>query len=149
MKVYIKNMGCQGTKLFVIHEFESLGIIFRSFEFGEIDLEEDLSLAEIKELDNALQQYGLEIIFRNSKLVTRIREAILDLVENKITIDTSLPNYISEKVGYNYTYLDEYYRKETGLPIKDYYTEKKNEKEKLHEEIWADMFNYLEKSAYN
>ena len=140
-------MVCQGTKLFVLHELESLGIIFRSFELGEIDLEEDLSLAEIKELDNSLRKYGLEIIFRNSKLVTRIRKAILDLVENKITIDTSLSYYISEKVGYNYTYLNEYYRKETGLPIEEYYIEKKNEKEKLHEETWAEGFNHLKKSA--
>ena len=147
MKVYIKNMVCQGTKLFVLHELKSLGIIFRSFELGEIDLEEDLSLAEIKELANSLQKYGLEIIFRNSNLVTRIRKAILDLIENKITIDTSLSYYISDKVGYNYTYLNEYYRKETGLPIEEYYIEKKNEKEKLHEETWAVGFNHLKKSA--
>ncbi|MGB8358860.1 MAG: hypothetical protein WCD55_09620 [Bacteroidales bacterium] len=147
MKVYIKNMVCQGTKLFVLNELKSLGIIFRSFEMGEIDLEEDLSLVEIKELDNSLQKYGLEIIFTNSKLVTRIQKAILDLVENKITIDTSLSYYISEKVGYNYTYLNEYYRKETGLPIEEYYREKTNKKEKLHEETWAEGFNHLKKSA--
>jgi hypothetical protein len=147
MKIYIKNMVCQGTKLFVLHELESLGIFYRSFELGEIDLKEDLTLGEIKKLDNALRKYGLEIMFRKSKLVSRIREAVLDLVENNVTINTSLSYYISQKVGYNYTYLNACYRKETGLPIEEYYIEKKNEKDKLNEQTWSEAFSRLQKIA--
>lgn len=63
MKIYIKNIMCQGTKLLIIQELERLGINFRSFELGEIDLEKDLSLAEIKKLDDTFRKYELDVIF--------------------------------------------------------------------------------------
>jgi hypothetical protein len=147
MKIFIKNMVCQGTKLSVQHELDKLGINRTSFRLGEIDLDEDLSLDEIIRLDSALRKYGLEIIFTNSKTVCRIREAVLDLIENKITLNSSLSYYISEKVGQNYTYLNEYFRKETGLPIEEYYIEKKYEKEKLIMQRWSDALSHLKKSA--
>ena len=147
MKIYIKNMVCQGTKIFVLHELDSLGIVYRSFGLGEIDLDEDLSLDEIKKLDNSLRKYGLEIIFADSLLVSRIREAILGLIENDITIYTSFSFYISERLGNNYTYLNEYFTKETGLPIEEYYLEKKDEKLKLNLQAWSDVLRHLKKSA--
>jgi len=60
MKIYIKNMVCQGTKFFVINELRKLGFRYNKFESGELDLREDLSLSEIKELDHSLRKYGLE-----------------------------------------------------------------------------------------
>jgi hypothetical protein len=147
MKIYIKNMVCQGTKLFVLHELDTLGIVYHSFRLGEIDLDEDLSLNEIKKLDNSLRKYGLEIIFADSLLVSRIREAVLDLVENNVTINTSLSYYISERLGNNYTYLNEYFTKETGLPIEEYYLEKKDEKVKLNMQAWSDVLSHFKRSA--
>ena len=52
-------MVCQGTRLFVLTELGRLGINYSSFKFGEIDLEEDLSLEEINKLDQSLRKYGL------------------------------------------------------------------------------------------
>jgi hypothetical protein len=147
MKIYIKNMVCQGTKLFVLHELDNLGIAFRSFGLGEIDLDEDLSLDEIKKLDNSLRKYGLEIIFSNSLLVSRIREAVLSLLENDVALNTSLSYYISERLGNNYTYLNEYFTKETGLPIEEYFLEKKDEKLKLNMQVWSDVLSHLKRSA--
>jgi len=66
MKIYLKNMVCQGTKYFVILEMRNLGINFKKFESDEIELEEDLSLAKIRKLNHSLQEIGLEAIFRKS-----------------------------------------------------------------------------------
>jgi hypothetical protein len=49
--------------------------------------------------------------------------------------------------GYNYDYLNNYFLKETGLPIEEYFIERKNEKLKENEPKWADAFNELEKIA--
>jgi hypothetical protein len=68
MKIYIKNMVCQGTKSFVLLELERLGFKYNKFEFGEIDLEKDLSLLEIEKLDQSLRKYGLEFTFGKSWL---------------------------------------------------------------------------------
>ena len=128
MKVYIKNMVCQGTKNFVLLELKKLGINYSKFELGEIDLENDLSLEDIKKLDTSLRKFGLEIMFRKSKVVDKIRHAVHDLVMNDLTLRTSFSYYISDRLGYNYTYLNTYFKKETGIPIEEYYIEKKVEK---------------------
>jgi sugar phosphate isomerase/epimerase len=64
MKIYIKNMVSQGTRSYVLRELERLGFKYNTFGSGEIDFVEDLSSAEIKELDHSLQKYGLEMTFR-------------------------------------------------------------------------------------
>lgn len=69
MQIYIKNMVCQRTKFFVLQELERLDLNYSSFEFGAIDLKEDLSLTEIRKLDNALRKYGLEMIKSGTKQI--------------------------------------------------------------------------------
>lgn len=115
-------MVCIGTKPYVVQELEKMGIKFSSFESGEIDTEEDLTLPELNRLDHALRQYGLEASFRKSKLVSRIIKAVHGLIENNLNLRDGLSNYISNKVGYNYYYLNSYFFRETGLAIEEYYT---------------------------
>ena len=140
-------MVCRGTKYFVLLEIEKLGIKYNRFELGEIDLEDDLKLREIKKLDNALRNYGLEIMFRKSKLVSKIRNTVLDMVENKINPESGFSFYISNRLGYEYDYLNSYFSKETGLPIEEYYIEKQDEKMRGNEPIWSGEFHHLNKSA--
>jgi hypothetical protein len=140
-------MVCQGTKSFVLLELKKLNLIYSSFKLGEIDFDKDLSLSEIRELDHSLRRYGLEVTFRNSKLVSEIRKAILDLVENDMTSGNKLSNYISQKVGNDYAYINKYFTNETGMPIEEYYIEMKFEKMKLNEPSWPDAFSQLGKSA--
>ena len=66
MKIYIKNMVCQGTSSFVLLEMRKLGSNFKTFKLGEIDFEGDLSSDEINELHNSMATYGLEITFPSS-----------------------------------------------------------------------------------
>ncbi len=147
MKIYIKNMVCQGTKFFVLYELEKLGLRYSSFQLGEIEFADDLTLAQITRLDEVLRKYGLEVIFKNSKLVSMIRDAVVDLVENNDKLNGSFSYYISSRVGNNYTYLNRYFTRETGLPIEEYYIEKKSERTTLKEETWSEAFTKLGISA--
>jgi hypothetical protein len=82
MKIYIKNMVCLGTRSFVIQELEGLGFNYNTFELGEIDFEENLSRAERKKLDQSMQQYGLELSYGGSDLLSKIRNVIHNLADN-------------------------------------------------------------------
>ena len=75
MKIYIKNMVCQGTGIFVLNELERLGHKYNTFEFGELDFEEDLSLSEIKKLCRSLRKYGLVLTFSKNKPATGSQNA--------------------------------------------------------------------------
>lgn len=78
MKIFIKNMVCNGTRSFVIKELEGLGITYNTFKSGVIEIVEDLSRADRKKLDQSMQQYGLELKFIESNVLSRIRHAILN-----------------------------------------------------------------------
>lgn len=140
-------MVCQGTKFFVLLEMEKLGIKYNKFQLGEIDFEDDLTLSEIKRLDVSLRKYGLEVMFKKSKLVSKIRNTIHSLIENDINLKTSFSNYMSNTIGYNYDYLNSYFMKEAGLGIEEYYIEKNEEKMRENERLWSDEIHDLVKSA--
>ncbi len=147
MKIYLKNMVCQGTRSVVILELERLGFRYRSFEANEIDFENDLSIREINQLDESLSQYGLELTFKNSNLVNKIRQAIHELKKKNLTLETSLSYYVSHRIGYNFTLLNTYFRRETGLSIEDYYAELKKENMMLNASEWPEILDPLGKSA--
>jgi hypothetical protein len=77
MKIYIKNMVCNGTKSFVIQELEELGFKYNTFESGEIDFVKDLSRSDKSKIDQSLQKYGLELSFEKTSLVSKIRQGFL------------------------------------------------------------------------
>jgi hypothetical protein len=89
MKIYIKNMVCLGTRFFVIQELEGLGFNYNSFESGEIEFEKELSQSEKKKLCQSLQEYGLELSFAKSSLISRIRHSIHNRAETHFTSMTS------------------------------------------------------------
>ncbi len=72
--------------------------------------------------------YRLSLILINSKLVTDIRDVILDLIKQNINPQPTLSDHLTRKLGYNYAYLNMYFTLETGLSIEKYYTEKTVEK---------------------
>jgi hypothetical protein len=78
MKIFIKNMVCQGTRFFVIKELEELGISYSTFKSGVIDLVEELSKSDRIKLDESMKQYGLELKFSESDVLSRIRHTFLN-----------------------------------------------------------------------
>lgn len=61
MKVYIKNMVCQGTRKFVLQDIKKLGLKLKSFEPGVIEFYRELTRTETDALTCCLMKYGLEI----------------------------------------------------------------------------------------
>jgi hypothetical protein len=131
MKIYLKNMVCQGSRIIVLHELERLGLKFKTFELGEIDFDNEISREELKKLDISLRKYGLELSNGENKLVFEIRKTVLDLIEKNTQFHTSFSYLIAQRVGYNYDLLNKFFKRETGLPIEEYYLEKKSERMRI------------------
>lgn len=62
MKVYLKNMVCQGTRKFVLMELKKLELKLKSFESGRIEFTQNLTNDEVSQLEMRLGKYGLEMI---------------------------------------------------------------------------------------
>ncbi len=123
MKIFIKNMVCRGTKSLIIKELERLGFNYNSIDPGVIDFKKDLSLNEIRELNEALGEYGLEVTFRDIRFVTEMRCLIHDLVDNNMQLWNDFSNYITGKLGSDYAFMNKLFMLETGSSIENYYKE--------------------------
>lgn len=125
-------MVCIRCKMVVKNELEKLGLHYSFVELGEALVEEDATEEQLASLNVSLLKNGLEILVDNRHiLVERIKTTVIELVhyrEDQIKVNLSL--FLSEKLGYNYTYLANLFSEIMGTTIENYYLNHKIEKVK-------------------
>ncbi len=114
-------MYSQRTTSILKQEMEMLNIKYKSIELGEINFYDDIKLREIYTLDRSLYIYRLSLILINSKLVTDVRDTILEMIRQNIHPVPNISDHLTKKLGYNFAYLNMYFTLETGLSIEKYY----------------------------
>jgi YesN/AraC family two-component response regulator len=132
LKIYIKNMVCIRCQMVVKAELLKLGLNYVSVKIGEASIVENLSEEQLKQLDSALREAGLEIMDDNkSILVEKIKAAIIELVHyTEEQIRVNLSDYLSDKLNYDYTYLANLFSEVKGTTIEKFYLAHKIEKVK-------------------
>ncbi|NVO11573.1 MAG: helix-turn-helix transcriptional regulator [Bacteroidales bacterium] len=132
MKIYIQNMVCIRCKMVVKSELEKLGLHYKSVDLGEVEVIEDISSDQFKQLGLALKKTGLELMDdKKSILVEKIKTIIIELVHyTDDQIKINLSDYLSEKLNYNYTYLANLFSEVKGTTIEQFYLTHKIEKVK-------------------
>lgn len=93
---------------------------------------EEISSEMLSHLDTALRNNGLELMNdKKSILVENIKTTIIELVHYKEEqIKVNLSDYLSEKLGHNYTYLSNLFSEVKGTTIEKFYLSHKIEKAK-------------------
>lgn len=125
-------MVCIRCKMVVKNELEKLGLHYSFVELGEALIEEEATVEQLSELNEALLKNGLEILNDNRQiLVEKIKTTIIELVHyTEDQIKVNLSNHLSDKLGYNYTYLANLFSELKGTTIEHYYLTHKIEKVK-------------------
>jgi AraC-like DNA-binding protein len=113
-------------------ELEKLGLHHTRIDLGEAEIMEDISPEQLRRLNVALRQTGLELIDDNkSILVEKIKTIIIELIHyNDEQIKINLSDYLSGKLNHNYTYLSNLFSEVKGTTIEKYYLNHKIEKVK-------------------
>jgi len=113
-------------------ELKKLGLHYSYIELGETEIMEDLTAEQLKQLGNALDKSGLQLMDdKKSILVERIKTTIIDLVHFRDDqIRVNLSDYLSEKLNHNYTYLSNLFTEVRGTTIEKFYLSHKIEKAK-------------------
>jgi AraC-like DNA-binding protein len=123
MKLFLKYMVSTRCKMLVKAELEKLGLHYKTVELGEADIEENISVAEWNELNNALKKSGIELMDdKKSILIERIKNVIVELVhyaEEPLLINFS--NYLSQKLNHDYTYLANLFSESQGITIEHFH----------------------------
>tara|TARA_R110000796_G_scaffold252557_1_gene387803 strand:- start:208560 stop:209123 length:564 start_codon:yes stop_codon:yes gene_type:complete len=135
MKLHIKNMVCNRCIQAVENVVSNtLGIQASHIQLGEIELASPISDEEKKLLATQLQLLGFELLDNEkSERVTQIKSLIINEIHHGVGLKQENENFsvfISSKMGYDYSYLNELFSSLEGKTIGQYITLQKIERAK-------------------
>jgi AraC family transcriptional regulator len=134
MKLHIKNMVCDRCKRVVREELEGMGIELTLVELGEVETVAEIDASKLKEVKSVLESNGFELLDdRKLALVEHIKTLVIEEVQNlkgHKPAQMNFSDYLSEKIGYEYSYLSNLFSSETGQTIEQYIIAQKVEKVK-------------------
>lgn len=122
MKLYIKYMVSLRCKMLVKSVLEKLGLICISVDLGMVEIKEDISNEDLEEFSKNLKNSGLELLDdKKNILVERIKSIIIEMIHYSDEVPkVNDSDYISEKLGYDYTYLSNTFSEVKGITIQQY-----------------------------
>ena len=93
--------------MIVREELKRLEIKYIVIELGTVEIMEDITPKQHDQLKEGLLRSGLELLDdKKSILIERIKNVITEMIHYSEELPTqNYSDYISEKLGYDYTYL--------------------------------------------
>lgn len=147
MKLYIKYMVSLRCKMMVKEELKSLGLHYVIIELGMVEILEDISLEQRIQFGKNLLRSGLELLDdKKSILIEKIKTVIIEMIHYEDELPKiNYSDYISQKVGFDYTYLADAFSEVKGITIQQYIILHKIEKVKellLYDELNLTEISY-------
>lgn len=132
MKILIQNMVSLRCKMMVKSELEKLGIVYKSIELGEVQLETPISEALKQLLKIELHKSGLELMYDEKAIMI---EKIINIIVEMVHYSNELPavnfsTFLSEKMQQDYHKMAEIFSKTKGITIEHFIILHKVEKVK-------------------
>jgi len=130
--------------MMVKEELKKLGLHFIILDLGEIDIMEDISDEQRKQLSIGLHDSGLELMDdKKAILIEKIINVIIEMIHYVAELPkVNYSDYISEKLKHDYTYLANIFSDVKGITIQQFIILHKIEKVK--ELIIYDELNLTE-----
>ena len=147
MKLYIKFMVSLRCKMLVKQELKKLGLHYSSVDLGFVEIIGEISEDKRKKLKAALLESGLELMDdKKSMLIEKIKIIITEMIHyNEELPKVNYSEYISNIMGYDYTYLANVFSEVKGITIEHYIIAHKIEKVKellLYDELNLTEISY-------
>ena len=122
MKIYLINMICCECINMVKARLDSSKIRYINVEFGCIELYEDLSKEEYKNLIDYLKSIGLEILKeKNCIRIERVKTEAIEMINNMEDVSNQKFSYlIAQKLDLSYNYIYFLFKDITGINIQDF-----------------------------
>ena len=145
--MYIKYMVSLRCKLMVKAELKKLGLHFVIVELGMIEILENITVEQRKRLKENLWKSGLELLDdKKSILIEKIKNVIIEMIHYTDELPkVNYSDYISEKVGYDYTYLANIFSEVKGVTIQQFILVHKIERVKellIYDELTLTEISY-------
>ena len=147
MKLYIKFMVSLRCKMLVKQELKNLGIHYSSVDLGLVEIIGEITEDKRNKLKAALLKSGLELMDdKKSILIEKIKIIITKMIHyNEELPKVKYSEYISNIMGYDYTYLANVFSEVEGITIEHYIIAHKIEKVKellIYDELNLSEISY-------
>ncbi|SFB74943.1 AraC-type DNA-binding protein [Flagellimonas taeanensis] len=132
----------------VKEELKKLGLHYVNVDLGTIEILDDITDFQREALRNNLKKYGLELLDDNRKIIIeKIKSVIIEMIHYSDELPkVNYSDYISEKLGYDYTYLANMFSEVKGVTIQQFIIMNKIERIKellLYDELNLTEISYL------
>lgn len=132
----------------VKEQLQLLGLQHSNIELGTVELKERLTDEQREKLSIALLKSGLELMDdKKMVLIEKIKNVIIELVHYTDELPKmNFSDFLSEKLGYDYTYMANTFSEVKGITIEKYIIEHKIERVKellLYNELNLTEISYL------
>lgn len=109
-------------KMMVKAELDKLGLTYGMVDLGEVEIDQDITPEQSVQLKAALLKSGLELMDdKKAVLIEKIKNVIVEMIHYEDDPPkTKNSDYISKKLGNNYTYLANLFSEATGTTIEHY-----------------------------
>lgn len=133
--------------MMVKEELKKLGLHYVIVDLGMVEILEDISLEQREQLKVNLLKSGLELLDdKKSILIEKIKNVITEMIHYSDELPkVNYSDYISEKLGYDYTYLANTFSEVKGITIQQFIIIHKIEKVKellLYDELNLTEISY-------
>ena len=120
--LFIKNMVNVHCKLQVKKELERLEISFRVIDLGVVELRKELTLNQRVRLKENLLKCGLQLEeVKREILIEKIKYTIHKMIKySEVHPEINYSEYLSKKLGYDYTYLANVFSEVEGTTIQQF-----------------------------
>lgn len=122
MYLYIKYMVSLRCKMLVRAELIKLGLHCVVVDLGVVEVIENITPEQREQLRENLRLSGLELLDdKKAILIERIKNIIVEMIHYSDELPkVNYSEYISEKLGYDYTYLANVFSEVKGITIQQY-----------------------------
>lgn len=122
MILYIRYMVSLRCKMVVKNELKKLGLWYLSVDLGKVELKNEITDDQRQQLKTNLLISGLELLDdKKSILIERIKNVVIEMIHyNEELPKINISSFISEKIGYDYTYLSNIFSEEKGITLQQY-----------------------------
>jgi len=103
-------------------ELRKLGLHYIVVDLGEVEIMENISLAQREQLKIDLLQSGLELMDdKRAMLIEKIKNVIIEMVHHsEEVIKVNFSEYLSSKLDHDYTYLANLFSEVQGTTIEQF-----------------------------
>lgn len=122
MLIYVKYMVSLRCKMVVKQELQKLGLHYVNVNLGTIEILENITAFQKEQLSKNLKKSGLELLDdKRNILIEKIKAIIIEMIHYSDELPkVNYSDYISEKLGYDYTYLANTFSEVKGITIQQY-----------------------------